>query len=78
MASLDPHSSEQQQVLELTRLAGLDIREDVLVILLELMQCDTPPTLVLQVLRSLAGVTPQSSPPPSLASVKSSSFSRHT
>ncbi|KAL3685752.1 hypothetical protein R1sor_003774 [Riccia sorocarpa] len=62
MAPSDPLTPEQQQVLELTRLAGLNIRDDVFVILLELMQSDATPMLVLQVLRSLAGVTPQSSP----------------
>ncbi|KAL2653763.1 hypothetical protein R1flu_021891 [Riccia fluitans] len=68
MAPPDPLTPEQQQVLELTRLAGLNIRDDVFVILLELMQSDATPMLVLQVLRSLAGVTPQCSPPATASS----------
>lgn len=56
-------TAEQLQVLELTRLAGLNIREDVFAILWELMQNDAAPMLVLQLLRSLAGVDPQASSP---------------
>ncbi|BBM98750.1 hypothetical protein Mp_1g15950 [Marchantia polymorpha subsp. ruderalis] len=77
MAPADPLTPEQQQVLELTRLAGLNIRDDIFVILLELMQSDATPMLVLQVLRSLAGVAPQSSPP-ATASARSSFSGRFT
>jgi len=49
----------QQSVLELTRLAGLNIREDTFSILWELMQSDVAPMLVLQLLKSLAGVGPE-------------------
>lgn len=56
-------SAEQQSVLELTQLAGLDIREDAFLILWELMQSDVAPMLVLQLLKSLAGVGPDATPP---------------
>jgi hypothetical protein len=52
----------QQSVLELTRLAGLNIREDTFSILWELMQSDVAPMLVLQLLKSLAGVGPEAIP----------------
>ncbi|KAJ7514562.1 hypothetical protein O6H91_23G049900 [Diphasiastrum complanatum] len=52
----------QLQVLELAELCGLHLREDVFVILWDLMQCNTPPMLVLELLRSLAGVTVDASP----------------
>ncbi|XP_073385116.1 uncharacterized protein [Physcomitrium patens] len=83
MAPPTPLSREQQSVLELTQLAGLDIREDAFLIicfscssgviefdrtslmkqLWELMQSDVAPMLVLQLLKSLAGVGPDATPP---------------
>ncbi|KAH8937558.1 hypothetical protein BDL97_16G034900 [Sphagnum fallax] len=62
MDSSPPHSAVQQSVLELTRLAGLNIREDTFTILWELMQSDVVPMLVLQLLKSLAGVGPEAIP----------------
>jgi hypothetical protein len=63
MAPSTPLTQEQQNVLELTQLAGLDIREDVFLIIWELMQSDVPPMMVLQLLKSLAGVGPETASP---------------
>ncbi|KAG0600829.1 hypothetical protein M758_11G063800 [Ceratodon purpureus] len=63
MAPSTPLSQEQQNVLELTQLAGLDIREDAFLILWELMQSDVAPMLVLQLLKSLAGVGTEAASP---------------
>ncbi|KAG0564758.1 hypothetical protein M758_8G132300 [Ceratodon purpureus] len=63
MAPSTPLTQEQQNVLELTQLAGLDIREDVFLIIFELMQSDVAPMLVLQLLKSLAGVGPEATSP---------------
>jgi hypothetical protein len=48
--------------LELSRLAGLNIRGDIFLILWELMQSDVASMLVLQLLKTLAGGAPEFSP----------------
>jgi hypothetical protein len=54
--------ADQQSLLELSRLAGLNIRGDIFLILWELMQSDVASMLVLQLLKTLAGGAPEFSP----------------